>query len=92
MAEAQQRRRLRIRGRVQGVAFRDASREAAARLGATGWVRNLEDGSVELVIEGSEAQLEAMLAFCRQGPRFARVDAVEVMLESPEGLRGFAIR
>ena len=92
MAEAQQRCRLRIRGRVQGVAFRASTREAAARIGASGWVRNREDGSVEAVIEGSEAQLQALLAFCREGPRFARVVAVEVTPEPYEGLRGFAIR
>lgn len=92
MAEAQQRRRLRIRGQVQGVAFRASTREAAARIGASGWVRNREDGSVEAVIEGSEAQLEAVLAFCREGPRFARVDGVDVLPEPPEGLQGFTIR
>ncbi|MCP3986627.1 MAG: acylphosphatase [bacterium] len=92
MSKAQQRRRLRIRGRVQGVAFRIATRDAAARVGAHGWVCNREDGSVEAVVEGSDAQVEAVLAFCREGPRFARVDVLDVQTEAPEGLQGFTIR
>ncbi|MBW2242824.1 MAG: acylphosphatase [Deltaproteobacteria bacterium] len=92
MAEAQQRRRLQVRGRVQGVAFRACTRDAAAQVGANGWVRNREDGSVEAVIEGSATQVRAMLAFCREGPRFARVDELDVQAEPPEGLRGFEIR
>ncbi|MCP5058683.1 MAG: acylphosphatase [bacterium] len=92
MAETQQRRRLHVRGRVQGVAFRAATRETAARIGANGWVRNRNDGSVEAVIEGSANQVEAMLAFCREGPRFARVDELDVLTEPPEGLQGFEIR
>lgn len=92
MTETQQRRRLRVRGRVQGVAFRAITLQTAARVGANGWVRNREDGSVEAVVEGSASQVEAMLAFCREGPRFARVDEIDVLTELPEGLQGFEIR
>ncbi len=92
MSEAQQRRRIRVHGRVQGVAFRTCTRDEAERVGARGWVRNREDGSVEAVVEGSEAQVEAMLAFCRVGPRWAQVDTAEVTPEPPKGLVGFTIR
>jgi acylphosphatase len=85
------RRRVRVRGSVQGVFFRVAcAREAAAR-GVHGWVRNASDGSVEAVFEGEDAAVEAMTAWCRRGPVGARVDAVDVSDESPEGLDGFVI-
>jgi acylphosphatase len=79
-------------GRVQGVAFRaSTSREAQAR-GLAGFVRNLPDGSVEAVFEGAEAEVDALVAFCRSGPRFARVTSMRVMEEPCEGLAEFRIR
>lgn len=86
------RRRVMVRGQVQGVAFRATTRHEAARVGASGWVRNCADGSVEAVFEGSTRAVEEMVDFCRHGPSFARVDDVEVESEPPEGLRGFRIR
>ncbi len=83
---------LTVRGRVQGVAFRAHTLEEARRVGAAGWVRNLADGRVEAVVEGTPAQVEAMRAFCRRGPRFARVDELVERREPPQGLRGFEIR
>ncbi|NVB41083.1 acylphosphatase [Pseudenhygromyxa sp. WMMC2535] len=68
---------LRIRGRVQGVYYRASTREQAAALGLRGWVRNRPDGSVELVAEGEPGALEALLAWCAQGPPAAQVSAVE---------------
>lgn len=68
---------LRIRGRVQGVFYRAETQTTATRLGLFGWVRNREDGSVELLAEGPRALLEALLDWCRSGPPRARVDAVE---------------
>ena len=81
-----------VRGRVQGVAFRAHTADAARRLGVAGWVRNLDDGSVEAVLEGPRDAVEAALEQLRHGPRFARVDAVDVRDEPPNGARGFAIR
>ncbi len=86
------RRRLIMRGRVQGVAFRYATREKARALGVDGWVRNLPDGSVEAVLEGAPGLVDALMAFCRVGPPAARVDRVEEHPEEPEGLCGFAVR
>jgi acylphosphatase len=86
------RRRVIARGRVQGVFFRDSVRRLAARLGAAGWVRNRADGSVEAVFEGDAGAVEELVAFCREGPSGARVEAVEVVVEEPQGERGFAVR
>ena len=86
------RRRLIVRGRVQGVAFRYATREKARALGVDGWVRNLPDGSVEAVFEGAPRPVEELAAFCRIGPPAARVDRVEEHAEEPEGMQGFVVR
>ena len=86
------RRRVQVRGRVQGVFFRDSARREADRHGVAGWASNEPDGSVELVLEGPPEGVERVLAFCRTGPRGASVDDVEEREEEPEGLEGFAVR
>lgn len=86
------RRRVVIRGRVQGVWFRGATESEARRHGVRGWVRNRSDGSVEAVFEGSAAAVQALLAFVQEGPRHARVDSVELHEEAPVGEAGFEIR
>lgn len=86
------RRRVTVHGRVQGVFFRSATRQTARAHGVAGWARNLRDGSVEAVFEGTAEAVEALLAFCRQGPPSARVERVEVRDEAPEDLVGFEIR
>jgi len=85
------RRRARVRGRVQGVCFRAATREEALRRGVDGWVCNQPDGSVEAVFEGPAQAVEQLLAFCRRGPAGARVTEVAAAEEPPQGLRGFTI-
>ena len=77
---------------MQGVFFRDTTRRQAAAHGVAGWVRNRPDGTVEAVFEGDPEAVEAMLAFCRQGPRGASVDRVEISDEEPEGLTSFEVR
>ena len=86
------RRRVIVSGRVQGVFFRGTTQDEARAQGVDGWVRNRWDGTVEAVFEGTPAAVDAMLEFCRRGPRWARVDALEVEKEAPESLRGFEIR
>jgi acylphosphatase len=71
-------RRLLITGRVQGVGFRYNMVAAAERLGASGWVRNRADGSVEAQIHGTPEIIAALLNWARQGPPGARVDNVSV--------------
>ena len=80
-----------IHGHVQGVFFRDTMRRRAEARGVTGWVTNRGDGTVEAALEGREADIEALLGFCRQGPSGAEVDRVDVRSEEPEGLTDFKI-
>jgi acylphosphatase len=84
--------RVIVRGRVQGVAFRYHTAEQARRAGVSGWVRNRADGSVEAAFEGEPSSVEALLAFVRAGPRFARVDGIEQFEEPPAGEAAFQIR
>lgn len=86
------RRRVKAHGRVQGVLFRDSTREEAHRLAVTGWVRNCGDGSVEAVFEGEPEDVDAMVWFVRSGPGSGDVDRVDVDEEEPEGLRRYEVR
>jgi acylphosphatase len=70
-------RQIVIRGRVQGVGFRYWTMGEAIRLGVAGWVRNRRDGGVEALFAGPADAVADMVARCRKGPEFARVDAVE---------------
>ena len=82
-----------VRGRVQGVFFRDSCREQARLLGVGGWVRNRSDGtSVEAVFEGSEEAVRRMVAWCHHGPPWAVVEAVDVTEQPPEGDSTFRVR
>ncbi len=77
---------LKIYGSVQGVGFRWRAREKAKKLGLVGYVKNLSDGTVELVAEGEEEQLKKMLEYCKIGPWFAHVEMVEEEWKSVSGL------
>jgi acylphosphatase len=81
-----------VSGRVQGVCFRESCREQARAAGVDGWVRNLMDGRVEAVFEGQPAAVQRVVAWCRNGPARARVDAVEVADEAAVGEAGFRVR
>jgi len=69
-------RQIRVSGRVQGVGFREALREEAERAGLTGWVRNRLDGTVEALLQGEPAQVEAVVDWARRGPPSACVGAL----------------
>jgi acylphosphatase len=84
-----ERRHVIIYGRVQGVGFRLGVERAANTRSVAGWVRNRPDGTVEAVFEGELEDVEALVEFCRRGPRGAEVERVEVELESAAGLTGF---
>ena len=75
----------RVTGRVQGVGFRHFTRREAQRLGLVGWVRNEDDGSVQLVAEGSREQLEQLLEALHRGPTSASVSEVEAGWTSANG-------
>ena len=81
-----------VRGRVQGVGFRWFVEREAHMLGIAGWVRNNHDGSVEVLAQGTRDQLSGLHSRLREGPRAARVDAVEVSEANPAaGLSSFRI-
>ena len=81
-----------VSGRVQGVYYRASTRERAREAGVDGWVRNLDDGRVEAVFEGPEGAIDTMIEWCETGSRAAEVEAVDVTIESPEGVEGFEVR
>jgi acylphosphatase len=86
------RRRVVVRGYVQGVFFRDSCRREANTRGVAGWVTNRRDGAVEAVFEGEPDAVTAMVEWCHRGPRGAEVDAVDETSEEPEGVSRFEIR
>ncbi|MFL0410776.1 acylphosphatase [Microbacterium paludicola] len=81
-----------VRGRVQGVGFRFETRAQARRLGVAGWVRNLADGSVEALVEGEAAAVDALLAWMEHGPTGAAVTSLDTSPAEPTGASGFEIR
>jgi acylphosphatase len=86
------RRHVWVSGRVQNVWFRDSCMRQARELGVDGWVANLSDRRVEAVFEGSPAAVEALVAWCHEGPPRAQVTQVEVRDELVAGEQGFAVR
>jgi len=86
------RRRLVLHGRVQGVWFRDSARHEAERRGVAGWAANLDDGTVEVVLEGAPEAVAAVEAWCGVGPPQAEVERVDATDEPPAGLAGFSVR
>lgn len=73
-----------IKGRVQGVFFRHTTNKEANKLNLKGYVRNLSDGSVEVVAEGEGQELDQLVAFCRNGPEGAEVTDVNIKEEKPK--------
>jgi len=92
MSELKKAMRAVVRGRVQGVGFRQATVSKAQQTGTFGWVRNAEDGSVAVHAEGPEEAVEEMLGFLEKGPPGAAVEAVEVEEVKVEGHEQFAVR
>jgi acylphosphatase len=87
------RARVFVTGRVQGVNFRAATRDTARQANLLGWVRNLDDGRVEALFEGSRASVHRLVSWCHSGPPSARVEHVDVQWEEPTGTEdGFSIR
>jgi acylphosphatase len=80
-----------VHGHVQGVFFRDTVRRMAQQRGLNGWVANRPDGGVEAVFEGEVEAVERLVDFCRDGPRGARVESVDVTDEEPQSESGFHI-
>ena len=81
-----------MRGRVQGVFFRDSTQRRAEAASVAGWIANRPDGAVEAVFEGEADAVEELVEFCRRGPSRAEVASVDVEDEQPEGLTRFEVR
>lgn len=71
--------RIKIYGLVQGVFFRAYTREIAKKLGVKGYVRNMPDGSVEVLAKGNQEALKKLIEFCKQGPPEARVEKIKII-------------
>lgn len=67
-----------VKGRVQGVFYRQSTKERATALGLCGWVRNLDNGNVELIASGSQDQLNLLIEWCKKGPPAAVVNSLDV--------------
>ena len=85
MSQTGKRVRIVVRGEVQGVCFRMYVQHQARELGLTGWAANRPDGSVEVCAEGREADVAALVAWCRHGPPTATVRAMDVREEGVSG-------
>jgi acylphosphatase len=83
--------RVIVSGRVQGVFYRDSCQQMARRLGVRGSVRNRHDGSVEVAAEGDREAVDALLAWCRQGPPRAQVTGLTITDEPPIGETSFRV-
>lgn len=82
-----------ISGSVQGVFFRDSTRQKANELDLNGWVKNMSDGRVEALFEGPSDAVQEMLDWCKEGPAQADVEDVDAEHEEPmEDLKGFEVR
>ncbi len=74
-----------IRGKVQGVFFRDYAKKEAEKMQLTGWAKNIDDGGVEIVAEGDKMQLRQLIIQCEKGSPLAKVDKVEYDWEEYTG-------
>ena len=81
-----------VQGRVQGVFYRASAQKKAEALGLTGWVKNCDDGSVEILAEGDKEKLKELIEWCRRGPTLASVSNIDLSWLEPEGLSAFDIR
>jgi acylphosphatase len=80
-----QRAHVLVSGQVQGVFFRDSTRQKAEELGLSGWVKNVPEGQVEALFEGSSESIREMVDWCKEGPQRASVENVDVDFESAGG-------
>lgn len=86
-------RQIRVSGRVQGVGYRASLQHEASRRGVSGWVRNRSDGTVEALLQGPQAAVEAVIAWARRGPPGARVEDLDDSAAEPDAAHArFALR
>ena len=80
-----------IKGRVQGVFYRASAKDVAEEIGVTGWIKNTEEGNVEAMVTGSEAQLRKFIEWCKVGPRKAIVTDVVVSNKEEGNFTNFEV-
>jgi acylphosphatase len=83
--------RLYIEGTVQGIFFRQFVKDNAERNDVKGFVRNLEDGRVEVFLEGDQANVEKMIELCKKGQKYSKINKVEEKEEKFQGLKEFKV-
>ena len=76
---------VRVTGRVQGIWFRQSTKNTAEQYGVSGWCRNNPEGSVEAIFEGEESAVKSVVEWCKEGPKLARVDDLQIKWEKPTG-------
>lgn len=76
---------IKVSGQVQGVFFRQGVKEMAEELGLTGWVSNEADGSVKIVAEGKEENLQKLIEWCKKGTNWSKIERVKVEWQESEG-------
>ncbi len=81
-----------VSGKVQGVFFRDNTRKKAMELGLTGYVKNLPDGNVEVVLEGIEYKIKELIDFIKGGPGYAKVTDIRIQKKFPVAFKTFEVR
>ena len=83
--------KIKINGIVQGVFFRKFVKESAEEIGIRGYVRNLNDGNVELIIEGKDEKVNEMLNRCKKGPKHSEIKDIEIEEIKHQGFDGFKV-
>jgi acylphosphatase len=83
--------RLYIKGIVQGVFFRSLIKDNAEKLDVRGFTRNLEDGRVEVFLEGDPEKVNQMIEICRKGPKYSQIHDIEIIPEKFQDLKGFKV-
>ncbi|CAN5828800.1 acylphosphatase [soil metagenome] len=84
MTDSKERAHVYISGNVQGVFFRGSTQQKAEELGVVGWVKNMPDGRVEAVFEGSPDAVQGIIEWCKEGPSYATVEHVDADREQPQ--------
>ncbi len=82
---------IKVFGKVQGVFFRRSAKIKADELGVLGWVKNSDDGSVEVMAQGEKKQVDQFIKWCKKGPPFAKVENTEVDIRPDEDFADFSI-
>lgn len=80
-----------VSGRVQGVSFRANVRDKANELGLKGYVKNLENGDVEVAAEGNEEKINELIKFIKKGPGIAKVAEIKIKHKEPENFKNFDV-